>query len=204
MKKGDLLNLEDYMEENFPNLWLAPPLFYNWEIGLRFELGNPKEENDKIYFDRVHKRAKALFSALHNADDELFIVAHDYQLVGVKRKGKRPKLFTSYLREKNVKYRIQHRIVPHEEDDTEVCKHQFSLKCQVKDFHPSCLIDALFTVNRLKIYFVNLTKGTIFHIYDDRGCDLLAARKETIESIYNKYNDWILDYDRDKIDELFK
>lgn len=192
------------MEERFPNLWLAPPLFYNWEIGLRFELGNPKEEDDKVYFDRVIKRAKALFSALHNADDELFIVAHDYQLVGVKRKGKRPKLFTSYLRDKNVKYRIQHRIVPHEEDDMEVCKHQFSLRCQVKDLHHQRLVEALFNAAMPWIYFVNLTKGTIFHIYDDRGGDLVAAKKETIEGIYNKYNNWILDYDRDKMDELFK
>ncbi len=30
--------LNDYMNENFPQLILRPPLFYNWEIGLRFEL----------------------------------------------------------------------------------------------------------------------------------------------------------------------
>jgi len=31
--------LNDFMNDNFPNLQLSPPLFYNWEIGIRFELG---------------------------------------------------------------------------------------------------------------------------------------------------------------------
>jgi hypothetical protein len=31
--------LNDFINENFPNLPLRPPLFYNWEIGIRFELG---------------------------------------------------------------------------------------------------------------------------------------------------------------------
>jgi hypothetical protein len=30
--------LNDYMNETFPNLELRPPLFYSWDIGIRFEL----------------------------------------------------------------------------------------------------------------------------------------------------------------------
>ena len=40
---------------------------------------------------------------------------------------------------------------------------------------------------------------TNFHVYDDRGCDLLATSPETIRDIYDKYNDWILDYDRNEL-----
>lgn len=54
------------------------------------------------------------------------------------------------------------------------------------------------------IYFINLTKKVIYHLYDDRGCDILAADKETIRFLYEEYNDWILDYDRDEIDTLFR
>ena len=55
-----------------------------------------------------------------------------------------------------------------------------------------------------RVYFININKKTIFHVYDDRGCDLLAARPETIKDVYNKFNDWILDYDRNQIDQVFK
>jgi hypothetical protein len=55
-----------------------------------------------------------------------------------------------------------------------------------------------------EIYFLNLTKKIIFHLYDDRGCDILAANKEEIRYLYQELNDWILDYDRKRIDLLFK
>lgn len=31
--------LNNYLNDNFPNLNFRPPLFYNWEIGIRFGLG---------------------------------------------------------------------------------------------------------------------------------------------------------------------
>lgn len=33
------------MSEKYPNLTLRPPLFYNWNIGIKFELGDPEESN---------------------------------------------------------------------------------------------------------------------------------------------------------------
>jgi hypothetical protein len=54
------------------------------------------------------------------------------------------------------------------------------------------------------VYFIDQNSKTIFHVYDDRGCDLLATSPEAIRDIYNKYSNWILDYDRNKIDEVFK
>ncbi|WP_236809626.1 DUF3885 domain-containing protein [Bacillus glycinifermentans] len=43
----------------------------------------------------------------------------------------------------------------------------------------------------------------VFHLYDDRGCDVIAARKEDLEPLYSRLNEWILDVDRDRIDRLF-
>ncbi|WP_342572261.1 DUF3885 domain-containing protein [Paenibacillus sp. FSL R5-0749] len=53
------------------------------------------------------------------------------------------------------------------------------------------------------MYFINISKKTIFHIYDDRGCDVISASREELVDIYSEYNDWILDYDRDKINNIF-
>lgn len=35
-----------------------------------------------------------------------------------------------------------------------------------------------------------MSKQTIFHIYDDRGCDLLATSLDTIRGIYESYSHW--------------
>ncbi|UOE93727.1 DUF3885 domain-containing protein [Alkalihalobacillus sp. LMS39] len=202
------MNLDEYMEKNFPNLLLTPPLFYNCEIGIRFELGDPEEENDKVYLERVYHRSKTLFSAINDDNDDIFIVSHEVRKISEKRKGKRAKFFPSFVKVKNIKYRLQHSILPFdlqdEEENEEWCTHRFSMKCHVKDVSVSRLIKAVFSTEIPWIYFVNSTKGTIFHIYDSRGCDLVATNKDAIENIYIKYNDWILNYDREKIDELFK
>lgn len=55
-----------------------------------------------------------------------------------------------------------------------------------------------------EIYFINTDKNLIFHMYDDRGLDLVSADKETLRPIYKKHNDWILEYDRECIDNQFK
>ena len=44
----------------------------------------------------------------------------------------------------------------------------------------------------------------LFHLYDDRGADLCAEKTESIFHIYNDLNDLILEYDRERIDSIFK
>jgi len=55
-----------------------------------------------------------------------------------------------------------------------------------------------------EVYFVNIDKKLIFHMYDDRGLDLISADKEKLRPIYKKHNDLILDYDRERIDKQFE
>jgi hypothetical protein len=54
------------------------------------------------------------------------------------------------------------------------------------------------------LYFFSMNKKTGFRIYDDRGCDIWANDKEQLRPIYQKLNDWILDYDRPEIDKIFR
>ena len=43
----------------------------------------------------------------------------------------------------------------------------------------------------------------LMHIYDDRGADLIAPSPEGLEHIRNDFDDWILDYDRARIEAAF-
>ncbi len=55
------MTLDKYMEVKFPNLELRPPLFYNWDVSIRFELGvdydSNKIDENHSYLDEVYKRA---------------------------------------------------------------------------------------------------------------------------------------------------
>nr|WP_255476694.1 DUF3885 domain-containing protein [Mucilaginibacter sp. AK015] len=41
-------------------------------------------------------------------------------------------------------------------------------------------------------------------MYDNRGLDILSSNIDYIKPHYTKFNDWILDYDRVKINHIFE
>ena len=54
------------------------------------------------------------------------------------------------------------------------------------------------------VYFADSYNSILFYLYDDRGADLVAADKESLRPSYEKFNSWILDYDREKITAIFE
>ena len=209
--------LNDFMNENFRNLELKPPLFYSWNIGIRFELGvdydYPYAYENSLYLQQVYKRAITLFKSLHSPNDDIYIVidVNDHSN-GFRYKSKN---FPRYIKEKSVLYRLNQKTIPYifpEDDEEGIYKtNRFTLKCKTSDFKYIPMLKAICNQDMGirpsifdTVYFININKKTIFHVYDDRGCDLLATSSETIKDIYDKYNDWILDYDRKEIDEVFK
>ncbi|WP_396136137.1 DUF3885 domain-containing protein [Brevibacillus brevis] len=40
-------------------------------------------------------------------------------------------------------------------------------------------------------------------MYDDRGLDVVSNHRGALAPLYTKFNSWILDYDREKIDQVF-
>lgn len=210
--------LNDYMNEIFPNLYLRPPLFYNWEIGIRFELGveRKREYNfeDSLYLQGVYKRAITLFESLHSKDEEIFVVV-DVNDFGDGRTYKhKARIFPPYVYEKSILYKLKHKemayIFPEDDDDGKYKTHRFILKCKVADIKYISLLKAICNQDLgiqpnvfHRIYFLNIKRKTIFHVYDDRGCDVLATSPESIRDVYHTFNHWILDYDKDKIDKVF-
>nr|WP_232726132.1 DUF3885 domain-containing protein [Bacillus sp. FJAT-42315] len=96
--------------------------------------------------------------------------------------------------------------------------HRFILPCKKSDIRYHQLLSAIgyedfphptrilnnYDRAGYNIYFVNITRKFIYHLYDDRGCDVIASNKENLRPLYEERNAWILDYDREQIDKLFK
>lgn len=156
------------------------------------------------------KEAINLFKSLHLDDEEIFVVANvnDYG-------DKKVNIFYPFVRDKDVLYKLKHKVIPYvfPEDDEEgrYITHRFMLRCKTSDIRYVPLLKAICNQDMgirpsifHDIFFININRETIFHVYDDRGCDLLGKSAETIRDIYNKYNEWILDYDREEIDKVFR
>lgn len=218
LKVGVEMRLNGYMLETFPNLELRPPLFYNGDIGIRFKLGVNYDYNNIYencpYLEGVYNRAITLFQSLHSKTDDMYIVVDVNDYADGETFKHKLNIFSKYVKEKSDLFKLQKNTIPYvfpEDDEDGLYKtHRFTLKCKVSDLKYIPMLKAICNQDMgikpsifHRVYFINVNKNTIFHIYDDRGCDVLATSPNTIRDMYHTYNDWILDYDRNKIDKVF-
>ncbi|GAB2543977.1 DUF3885 domain-containing protein [Gracilibacillus alcaliphilus] len=212
------MQLNDFMYKHYLHLELKPPLFYNWDIGIRFALGIEWErEHDypnNPYVLGCYKRAITLFESLHAPAEDIFVVVDVHDFDQGKKLKHQLKNFHPYVK-KSLLFQLKHQTLPYifPEDDAKGTyqTHRFTLKCQTSDFKYAPLLKAICNQDlglkpsmSHRVYFININRQTIFHIYDDRGCDLLATSLAAISDVYHKHNDWILDYDRPEINKLFQ
>ena len=52
-------------------------------------------------------------------------------------------------------------------------------------------------------YLIDWKAGVVVHVYDDRGMDVIAPTRETLLPLYERFNSWLLDYDRQAMDAVF-
>lgn len=54
------------------------------------------------------------------------------------------------------------------------------------------------------IWLVDFEREVILHAYDDRGLDVISTNKAALLPLYEDFADWLLDYDREKMDASSK
>ncbi len=214
------MKLETYLKTNFSTLEIKKPLFYNWQYGIRFEIGlkavdvfldDEKMILNQSYFDEAVKRVKSLFNAIFDKNDKVILVCQRYSN-GRQKIKKRSICFQSI--ENILSKEIEHFKIKNIYHDDPLSKkehwHRIAIHTKTKDIHYQNIFKRLVLLDfggygqTPEIYFINKSKNIILNLYDDRGLDIIAKDKESLADIYSKFNNWILDYDREKIDLLFK
>jgi hypothetical protein len=223
------MELKEYLNINFPGLVLKPSLYYQWDIGIHFELGNEiyqfksgKDQLNLNRFERVYSQALSIFNDLFSLDDQIILVTNVYQYKAYKNRGQRIKVYDRYIKNKDLKFHLKQETLPYmfdeEEEADEYITSRFYLHCRKQDIRYVLLIKAACNEDfPLKpkldkregsyypdLFFVNVTKNLIFFIYDDRGCEVIASNKETIRSTYEKYYHLVDENCRTEIDQRFK
>ena len=211
------MSLNNFIHENYPGLELRPSLFYSWSIGIRFELGvawqNEYEYPNSPYVLGCYERAITLFEFLHSPTEEMFVVIDVNDFENGRNLKHQLKNFYRYVK-KSLLFRVKHQelpyIFPEDNEGASYKTHRFTLNCKTSEFKYILLLKAICNQDLglkpsiyHRVYFININRKTIFHVYDDRGCALLATSPVTIRDVYHKYNDWILNYDRSEFDKVF-
>lgn len=192
--------LDRYLNEKFSTkLELASPLFYNAEVGIRFEIGIPDPSvSDEEYQEQVNYRALTLFKDVHHDDDEM-LIALNYDLKRAP-KPKKIKAFDHALMNQQIIRSLSCKnIHKYDDQDDGWESYRLVLKCRCSDLKYRKILFSPYD-----LYFVNTSRNTIFHFYDSRGLDVVSNSKEVLKELYLKRNKWILNYDRERIDSIFK
>lgn len=196
--------LTQYLRDLFPGLVLNPPLFYRWPVGLRFDLGGRAANAEEV--DCVVGRATTLFEAVFDTDDTCIVVAQDWP----DHPGF-PPLFV-FAQSNAVGLEMpQDQLELLDQEEPEVGPYTLTWAVQqARAFRYQLVFEALANADHARspaissrVYFINPGKNVILYMYDDRGLDLIARRKDVLLPIYREFNSWILDYDRATIDRTF-
>ncbi|MBM7839806.1 hypothetical protein JOC54_003086 [Alkalihalobacillus xiaoxiensis] len=212
------MNVQTFLETHFPTVKLTSSLTEQWNEGIHFSLGQgmyqfkDNGELDPAYFKTVSQQAYTLFNELVDEGDHLFLVAHLYKAKDQEKRLRKTKVFHTYVKNRQeLKHvRVKTEPYPYEIDDGKSYEmQQFSLRCKRGDLRMKPLLQAIchedfpslkprlegYVTGYPDVWFINETKKRIFHLYDDRGCEIIAHDEQEIRTLYHKYREWLDPYE---------
>ena len=190
------MKIVDYLNEKFPTVVLVPSVYYQWDIGIHFSLGEgiyQFKENGKLnldMFSTAYKQTFTIFDELFDQNDDLILVTNNYKWKKQQQTTKL-KVYQPNLRDKNILKKLQSKTYPYpfEEDEKEDYEmQQFSLQCKVSDINLEGLLKASLNEDfpPMKPRF---------------GCEVIARTAEKLRPLYEKHYDWVDEVDRERIEK---
>lgn len=200
-------DLVQFLKKN--KISLVPPLFYGNPYSLRFELGGDSP-NTAARVEQATDRSLVVFNTLYKADDSIVLVLEETASEATKTKGMTKLLepFVADLKEEQLEV-----IEEGFDSDEEVKSFKHIVEVPVsslraKEFFRARIVaelplresePAIFQ----RCFLLNYSTAVCFYIYDDRGLDVVAPRKELLQAAYEFHNDWLLDYDLKRMKSTF-
>ena len=214
LKKDDSLATDlDILASLLGPTWWRPPLFYKHRFALRFELGQ-----GEFWMDRVataKSRATTIAEAAFDEAEDLRLVVVRY-LHGKAPTGKERRSFTKALDiyELPPATAFETLSVPPSIDASTHNEQQLHVWLGVTELSRNHIDRVLWASvvgdygflprpPASRHYILSLSNGLVLHPYDDRGMDVVASTRSPLQSLYGNFGDWLLDYDKPRMNEVF-
>ncbi|GKV70125.1 hypothetical protein NCCP2716_26230 [Sporosarcina sp. NCCP-2716] len=198
-----------YLEENFPDM--------QSELYVRFELGAPFKNGSKERIQQVVTRVTALFEELFAPEETVSLFVKEYgQDPDIMFGNTAPQYVWELLGEHPIEKEVLCEIDEDYDEETRQRieeKHEFTVgivTAQVKEIPYKEILEGIGNYEQgrepsigQQVYIIHPEKNIVFHMYDDRGCDVFGLQRERLLPVYRKFSRWILDYNRIEIDSVF-
>lgn len=191
------------------------------EFSMRFELGGEGNHESTKRIEQATERGIEIYKQLIG-DNEIIIVIEEWEGSWIKPEDEKENYLHKLLKNKDIK-RIKgpfEQTYYEEDSNGKKIEKIFEDKLEC-DLSIGKIILSISEVKEIikgiaslemggenfitqRVYFFCPKNNTGFNIYDDRGCDIWSKSIEELKPIYENLNSWILDYNRNEIDEMFK
>ena len=192
---------------------LEHPLFYRAPVGIRFEIGGEEPiyldrsaaslKTDPAYVQGALGRASAVYQKLPAVPDLLRIDGYPGEesteslLTVIRKRGGLPapteQIATTEM----------------DEDGDAYAQVQFYWDLSEIAFQPEQLLREIILGDIggwngfVSSVYLTGPGPFLYHLYDDRGLDVLGGSRELLFPLYHQFHDWILEYDLEQIDRVF-
>ena len=191
------------------------PLFYESKFALRFDLGGDHQMGITRFMQALD-RVRAVASLVFEGSDSLTVAIPYY---GSRASRPAPAVIRRALTSVGFAGTIEslRRMAPRDEDEAEaeaegnkrfLCVLEVPNRSdQILPFIWASLANEMPIAPRIyclaRAYIMDMKRGLILYPYDDRGMDVVATSPDLLHPCYVQFNDWLLDYDRERIERTF-
>ncbi len=203
------MKITKLMEEHYKGLLLTPGIYHSLDLGIHIELGediyqiNDDGKLNMKRFHTVYRQVAEIFPLLFKKKDDVIVVVNSYP--SETNKIVYPNFFQRYVKVQQRKYSLRLHEFIWQFDEDDVIVQQMELFCKVSDLKLEYLLKTLIHVDfgslnpRLRkkyciyapdIFFVNVRTKCIFHIYDDRGCEIMNTDVKLHKELVEYFKKW--------------
>ena len=205
------MNYRAEIEKIFEGKAFIRPLFYNYAGGLRFELS---EGGDFInQFTTAHRKAIDICRFVFSDSENITVCVKIFggkSVLSILQSFRELKNAGLYPTNDKQHWTVFDAEWGDDETYSNSSWHYIAFSIPI-ELLPNVLWCALATDIvcieprvEASFYLFDLKQKLMVWPYDDRGMDIVGPNHHLLSSIYNKFNNYLLDYDRDEMNAVFE
>ena len=203
------MKITKLMDEFYKGLLLTPAIYHSLDLGIHVELGEDIyqfNEDGKLNMKRFHSvynHVAEIFPLLFKKDDDVILIANSYP--SDSNKTVYPNFFQRYVKVQPKRYSLRMHEFIWQFDEEDICIQQIELLCNVSELKLEYLLKSLihkdfgslkpqlrrkYCIYPPDIFFINVRTKCIFHIYDDRGCEIMNTDMKLHKQLVESLKEW--------------
>ena len=203
------MQLQILMDDHYKGLRITPSLYHEVDYSIHLELGEgiyQMHQDGKLNMTRfttIYQQVHTIFPLLFHKDEEVLLIVNTYPKDI--HKTAYPNFFQRTVKAQSKKFALRTQEFSWLFDEDPIRVQQMELSSKISELKIEALLKSVihedfgalkprlrkkFSVYAPDIFLINKRTKCIFHIYDDRGCEIINADETLHYELVEALTDW--------------